>query len=68
MDASDPLLLLLSIGITGLLLVGLLMLRIAELLQARTQCSDELVTDLAVAVPAGTFVVLVLGGFIWVSG
>ena len=68
MDAPDPFLLLLSLGISGVLLVRPLMLRAAELLQARTQCSDELVTDLAVAVPAGTFVVLVLGGFIWVSG
>ena len=62
------LLLLLSLGLTGVVVARILALPVAKLLQAQLDCSDELVTDLSVTVPAGTFLVMILGSLIWISG
>ena len=61
-------LLLLSLGLTGVVVARMLTFPVARLIQTRLDCSDELVTDLSVTVPAGTFLVMMLGSLIWISG
>jgi len=62
------LLLLLSLGLAGLVVALMLTLPVVALLQTQLDCSDEMVTDLAVTVPASTFLVTILGSLIWITG
>ena len=43
------------------------MIPLARAVQARCGYSDQFVTDLAVALPCGTFILVILTGLIWMA-
>ena len=50
------------LGISGTVLACLLLMPFAKALQARRGYSDQFVTDLAVALPLGAFILVVIVG------
>ena len=57
--------LLVCLGLAGVGLARRLLIPLARAVQARCGYSDQFVTDLAVALPCGTFVLVILAGLIW---
>src|SRR3954462_11310383 len=57
--------LLVCLGLAGVGLARRLLIPLARAVQARCGYSDQFVTDLAVALPCGTFILVILAGLIW---
>ena len=56
-----------GLGAAGVVLTRLLLMPVAKGLQARRGYSDQFVTDLALAVPFGAFVIVVVAVLIWLA-
>src|SRR3954452_2140063 len=59
--------LLVCLGLSGAGLARRLMLPLAKAVQVRHNCSDQFVTDLGIALPCGTFILVILTGLIWLA-
>ena len=60
--------LLVGLGLAGVILARRLLLPVARALQARRGYSDQFVTDLGIALPFGTFMLVIIAGLIWLIG
>src|SRR4051812_46509303 len=57
--------LLVCLGLAGVGLARRLLIPLARAVQARCGYSDQFVTDLGIALPCGTFMLVILTGLIW---
>ena len=57
--------LLVCLGLAGVGLARRLLIPLARAVQARCGYSDQFVTDLGIALPCGTFMLVILAGLIW---
>ena len=60
--------LVLGLGLAGVVLVRRLLLPVARAVQARRGYSDQFVSELAIALPFGTVMLVIIAGLIWLVG